>query len=255
MAVSFLFYFYLPSPTGSVISTPNSNSSLTIASFNIQTLGKTKIADPFFKEYLMKIIPQYDIIAIQELKDSSGEVTLILQQWFPNYHFVLSEELGRTSNTERYLVMYRKGKVLSYSVWLDAKDVFEREPLIVYFQVDNQNFSLINVHIKPTDAEKEISVLPEIINNLADSDFILLGDLNADCDYYDETQGYLKQYSWVIDNSQDTTVSSNNCTYDRIITNLNYSDFGVFNFPQKFGLNYSEAKSISDHLPVWVQIS
>ncbi len=53
-----------------------------------------------------------------------------------------------------------------------------------------------------------------------EGDFIVMGDLNADCSYFNEnSQSPLRSndYYWVINNSVDTTTKSTDCTYDRII--------------------------------------
>jgi predicted extracellular nuclease len=51
-------------------------------------------------------------------------------------------------------------------------------------------------------------------------DVILLGDLNADCSYYDEDSidPLRTGYEWLVPNNADTNVSdSTSCAYDRII--------------------------------------
>lgn len=232
--------------------------TITIASFNIQILGQSKMDQPLAIEYLPKIIKKYDIVAIQELRDSSGTAIEELHALLPGYDMVVSERLGRTTSKEQYVIFYKNSDILDYYVYNDVGDVFEREPLIAYFTYSGEQFSLIVNHIKPDDAEKEIEALEQVVLDVqsqnGDSDFILLGDLNADCTYYDEDLDFLREYRWVISDNKDTTVGSNDCTYDRIITNMEYGSSGVFNYEEEYDLSNENAKIISDHYPVWITI-
>ncbi len=49
----------------------NGEAPLLVGSFNIQSLGPTKIARPEFVSFCIQILAKYDIILIQEIKDSS----------------------------------------------------------------------------------------------------------------------------------------------------------------------------------------
>jgi len=229
-----------------------------IAGFNVQVLGKTKMNKQIAETYLPAIIKQFDIVAIQELRDSSGEAIEELHSYLPNYEMILSKRLGRTTSKEQYVVFYKEGEVLNERVYPDVEDDFEREPYIVFMEVNEEQFSLIIIHVKPSDAEAEIVALQKVINytqkEYNDTDFILLGDLNADCGYYDESQDNLRQYEWVIDNDLDTTIGSTVCTYDRIITNMGWVQGGIYDYKTNFGLTQDEAEIISDHYPVVVEV-
>ena len=48
-----------------------SSGNIIIASFNIQSLGPTKMGRPEFVKTAIRIIANYDIILIQEIKDST----------------------------------------------------------------------------------------------------------------------------------------------------------------------------------------
>jgi hypothetical protein len=51
-----------------------------------------------------------------------------------------------------------------------------------------------------------------------------MGDLNADFSYFNENSPSLLRgsaYNWIINNSVDTKTKSTDCTYDKIISNLN----------------------------------
>ncbi|NJD78251.1 MAG: hypothetical protein FIB08_14360 [Candidatus Methanoperedens sp.] len=83
--------------------------------------------------------------------------------------------------------------------------------------------------------------------------------MEPDCNYFNEnSQSPLRsgEYSWVINNSVDTTTKLTACTYDRIIiTTPAKTDFtedsGVFRFDTVYNLNYESAIAVSDHYPVY----
>ncbi len=63
---------------------------------------------------------------------------------------------------------------------------------------------LITIHTDPDTATQEINDLPKVIEDAksryqGEGDFVVLGDLNADCSYFNE-------------NSVDTTTKSTDCT-------------------------------------------
>ena len=88
-----------------------------------------------------------------------------------------------------------------------------------------------------------------------------MGDLNADCSYFDEDSDSTmsgSDYHWCINNSVDTTTKTTDCTYDRIIiTNPALPDFtgdaGVFRFDIGYGLTANETTAVSDHYPVYAE--
>ena len=65
-------------------------------------------------------------------------------------------------------------------------------------------------------------------------------------------------YIWAVGNNTDTTVSDTNCAYDRIIfTEGTSADFtgktGVERYDTAISLTQGQAKTISDHYPVYAE--
>jgi len=54
----------------------NQRETLFVGSFNIQSLGPTKMARPEFVSTVVRILSRYDIVLIQEIKDSSTNNTV-----------------------------------------------------------------------------------------------------------------------------------------------------------------------------------
>ena len=256
----------------------NDNETLRLGAFNIQVFGKSKAAKPEVMEVLGKIIRTYDVVAIQEIRDKSQTalpslVDVVNANSSAPYDYVVSERLGRTSSKEQYAYIYNNQTVeLTYTPHTypepNGTDPFHREPYIASFRVLDGNFdaTLITIHVDPDEATDEINALDDVVGYAESTypdelDFIVMGDLNADCRYFDEDSNstmHGSDYYWCINNSVDTTTKSTDCTYDRIIiTNPALPDFAgaadVFRFDIEYALNVSETTAVSDHYPVYAE--
>ena len=174
-------------------------TTIRIASFNIQVFGRAKASKDEVMEILANTISQFDIVAIQEIRDKSGTAIKALEVAVDdigvNYDFVIGPRLGRTTSKEQYAYFYKTDVIEvegSYTYDDSGNDTFHRELYIAKFKVKNGNldFAMINIHVDPGEATSEINALPSVISNaqshFTESDVILLGDLNADCNYFDE---------------------------------------------------------------------
>ena len=80
---------------------------------------------------------------------------------------------------------------------------------------------------------------------------MVLGDLNADCYYFDaDAANIFSSWHWIIKNSDDTTTGPSNCAYDRMILNPDmdneFVDYGIYT--ENIG------EKTSDHYPVWIRV-
>lgn len=255
------------------MSSPTTSDTIKIASFNIQVFGRTKASKPEVMEILTKTISQFDIVAIQEIRDKSGTAIKALEVAVDalgeNYDYLLGPRLGRTSSKEQYAFMYRVSTIKpgeSYTYQEVGEDVLHREPFIAQFSTKHGNFDfvLITSHVDPDDVDQELAVLPQIIAEAQnkfpnETDMMILGDLNADCGYFDENQQIAlrnpDKYKWLILNDMDTNVAGGSCAYDRmIITNSMNAyftgDASVFRFDEIYELD-CEPKKVSDHYPIY----
>jgi len=252
------------------------DNTVKLAAFNLQIFGASKAGKPEVMAVLSKTIRNFDIVAVQEIRDASQTALPALKNSVndmagPKYDFVVSDRLGRTTSKEQYAyffntqTMQQIGNPYTYP---DSNDLFQREPYVSEFKARNGNFDfvLMTIHTDPDTATQEINDLPAVVENAkgryqGEGDFIILGDLNADCDYFNEnSQSPLRSsdYLWVINNSIDTTTKSTACTYDRIIaTSQAKDDFtgnsGVFRFDEAYNLTYDMTISVSDHYPVYAE--
>lgn len=251
--------------------------SLLIGAFNVQVFGQSKMDKPHVVEVLVDIVERYDVLMIQEIRDSKQtafpELVGLVNDHSPHqFKYVTSGRTGRTSSKEQYGYIYRTDKVEAISEYQfpDNQDVFEREPYTVQFRrlepnyVGPRDFSYVSLHAKPDDAVAEIDALVEVYDVVAQQygeDALLAGDFNADCNYVCSTcWGGIDlwtddRFTWLLGNSLDTTVSSTDCAYDRlVVAGKSMTDASrsaqVFRFDLEYGLDYQTTKDVSDHYPV-----
>jgi endonuclease/exonuclease/phosphatase family metal-dependent hydrolase len=223
--------------------------TIKIANWNLQIFGDSKV--DLIDTYANKI-KNYDIIFIQEIRDEDGSSFVQLCERLPDYDCKVSSRAGRSSSKEQYGIIYRKNiQVIAFKDYNpDSLDRWERPPIRVLFNVSNFVFSVYNIHIKPDDVQKELSNLQNEIYEF--DNLIILGDLNADCDYYNPVLNTeFDNWFWLIKDSDDTTVSASSCAYDRILVTPpiqnQYVSYGI----DKEGIT----KEVSDHYLVWVEIA
>lgn len=255
---------------------------LRLAAFNIKTFGRAKMSDPVRAGRIRDIVRRYDVILIQEIRDSSGESLQLLWDMVDRQEFgmVHSARLGRTSYKEEYAYFYRLSTVSLVSTHQyddgvdDGTDAFEREPYAIRIRPvgGTYDIALVGIHVKPDHAVKEINDLVDayydVLNTWGINDVIIMGDLNADCSYARESDlSPLDIYNpntfdWVIGFEEDTTVSLNtDCAYDRFIVsgpNVQQAVIpgseGIFLFDDYFGISNSVAYDLSDHYPVELEL-
>jgi len=257
--------------------TPTQKLPLRIGAFNIQVFGKSKAGKPEVMDVLADIIRTYDIVAIQEIRDKDQtalpQLVDLVNSKGVHYDYVVGPRLGRSSSKEQYAYIYNNQTVnLNGTPWTypepNGTDPFLREPYIAAFRAVNGSFdaTFLVMHVDPDKATEEINALDAVVNYTKNEypdepDFIVLGNLNADCSYFDKDSNCSicgDDYYWCINNSIDTTTSATNCTYDRIIITSpavpDYTgDSGVFRYDILYNLTEEETKAVSDHYPIYAE--
>ena len=252
-----------------------------VATFNIKVFGKTKIAKPEVVAELVTIFERYDLVAVQEIKDIDEQVPYQFLDELNNnssidWKMVLSVRTGLQeddqNSQEQYAYYYRSDVFISLdngTLYNDsANDSFQREPLVSQFELIDLtgnttgfDFTLINIHTKPTEAVAEMEALQDVLNwsseTFAENDQIILGDFNGDCSYasYQDLISLsisTANHTWIIPDDADTTVSDSRCAYDRIVTTSDLDE----RLTGTWGVDMDISSSnVSDHRPVWFDIS
>jgi endonuclease/exonuclease/phosphatase family metal-dependent hydrolase len=256
----------------------DATDTLKIATFNIQVFGRTKAAKSAIMAQLVAIIRKYDVVAVQEIKDTTGAAPKVLLNAVNSggdrtYAMLLSPRTGiqpddKTSQ-EQYAVFYDTTLVEALPgdrLFDDERhDLFQREPYVTPLRVRDGGFSfvLIGIHTRPESAVEEIGGLHDVVEWARtvfpdEDDFIALGDFNAGCDYASPTQldaldlrgpGYV----WIVPDDSDSNVSPTTaCAYDRIVTTVGTKAA----FTGNWGVHQAFTdKAVSDHWPVWAEFS
>jgi endonuclease/exonuclease/phosphatase family metal-dependent hydrolase len=250
-----------------------SDNKITVGTFNLNVLTTKKAGKPEIMGVLSKIVRNFDIIALQEIQDQSQTALPMLKDAVNSigssqYEYVV----GRTTNIEQFAYFYNTQTIQLMGnpyVYPNSNGIFQKEPYVAQFKekINNFDFVLITTHTNPDRAKSEIKNLPMVVEDArsryqGEDEFIVLGDLNADCTHFKVNSSSplrSSDYFWLINNSVDTTTKSNDCAYDRIImTNPDMSDYmgnsGVFRFDKLYNLSYKRTIAVSDHYPVYAEL-
>ena len=216
-----------------------------IGSWNLQRYGPTKAANDEKVRQITNKINDYDIMIVQEITDSSGAAFNKLCAYLPSYKCFASDRVGSDTYKEQYGIIYKDAELInSYMI---ASNAIERGPLVLEFRSGDWNFNIVTLHTRPNNVSLELTALEYILDTNARfaNDTIVMGDLNADCDYYPYVLN-LDNWTWGIPTGEDTTTGKTTCAYDRIIFNKEASDNFI-----KAGTDRNVAQGVSDHYPIF----
>ena len=266
---------------------PN-RQTIRIATWNVENWGKAKTTDPQRMGKIAEVLSHYDVVAVQEISNikeqkdpdcprnqdcpgnpSCGLIGSALEEYLNeglglNYSFVFSPQV----RDERYLFVYDQEKVelLGSDLVEDPGDsepicdaspestgLMVRQPFAGSFRAGDFDFTLLNVHTSPGINLQELKGLERLYSDILEMeepDVIVLGDLNADCDYLgpkDRVALRDEGYIWVVDDEADTTVGSSDCAYDRLV----FTEPTMEDYAGSWGVEMGIPRDVSDHYPVW----
>jgi deoxyribonuclease-1-like protein len=263
-----------------------SNELIRIATFNIQVFGKKKSSDPTVMATLAKVMSQFDVIAIQEVRGGDATPIRVLIDLIRSsggrYAATVSEPIGRTSQTESYAFVWDESRIQliprSAYVVQDPADRIHREPMVASFETrvgsaDGRKpfrFTLVNVHTSPSEVaasaqQNEMNVLDDVFVRVREYDYqtskeedcILLGDLNVDTAGLREL-GQIPGIETVAGDIKTNTRRSKTYDHilmDRMVTREYTGRFGVLDFQRDFNMTEEQAILVSDHQPLWAEFS
>lgn len=260
-----------------------------VATFNIKVFGDTKMSNATVVAELVELFQDYDMVAVQEIKDIDEEVPYLFlnelngisgQENLTNqsleWKMVLSERSGLQDddrNSQEQYAFYYKPTVFTSmdngTLYDDSiNDSFQREPFLATFMLLDINgeetgtdIVFVNIHTKPTLAVEELGALGDVLswaqtNYSEDDDYVILGDFNGDCSYasYNELVDLSissENFTWLIPDDADTTVGNSRCAYDRIVSSSQLDE----RLTGQWGIDETVSSgAVSDHKPVWFDI-
>jgi deoxyribonuclease-1-like protein len=252
--------------------------AIIIGSFNIQTFGKSKMSLPEVVPILVDIARRFDVLAIQELRDRSGETIAqflsLINQDGSQFRAVISPSVGNlnSSYSEQLVYIYDSQQIELLGtpyVAEDPNNQMSRPPFVAHFRCRAYpgeyafSFVLMNAHTSPQSTAIEFAALQQMIpkirrNHPQEDDFILLGDLN-------EEPGKFVAYTWFQNQmvaipsrwKTNTRLTKNydNLVFDAQRTSEFTKQAGVMDIRQEYQLTLEQALQVSDHLPVWAVFS
>ena len=246
--------------------------SQTLLSWNLENFGKSK--SPQTIAYIAKTVNDYDIIAIQEVVAGQGgtqavaKLAAALNQSGSQWSYTISDPTSSSAyKTERYAFLWKTGKVKKIgNAWLEKKYglLIDREPYYCTFQYESKQFTLVNFHAitKSKQPETEIKYFRYLPAEYPLLDLIFMGDFN--CPQTHSVFGPLKKMGYVpAFVAQKTSLKqqckNDNCLaseFDNIFYNpakITMKHFGALLFFKDFSMLH-DAKMISDHIPIWIEI-
>lgn len=248
--------------------------SLSIASWNIRDLGKTKSPEEIIA--IARIINQFDIVGVQEVvaKDPGGAKAVAkiadeLNRMGSRWDYRLSDPTRSSSShlSERYAYFWRSSKVQFLSADLDNQLALqvEREPYWLKVRVDDfiDPIYLINFHSRPYNQqpESEITLFQTYPQRAKGLPLIFLGDWNLDEEHPVWIPFQAMSYLPAVVKTP-TTLKRNckagnyrNHSIDNIYYPSQYFELessGVIDFINGDCINLPKLRHLSDHLPVFV---
>jgi deoxyribonuclease-1-like protein len=276
-----------PQNTDKLISADS--ESLKIISWNIQDLGRTKDSIEILE--IAKIIKDFDIVAIQEVvaKDPAGaqavakiadELNRMGSKW--DYSISPPTKSPSAYMSERYAFIWKTSKVsLVTKAFLD-KELEQkciREPYIAKFKLKkgsepyiakfklkkgSEPFYVVNFHSRKHDdhLEEEIIFFNEYPERLNSKRILIAGDFNLNEEHNVWSSLYQQGYKSALMRSKTTLKrkckGGDYLSHD--IDNIYYSkglkffNSGVIDYVEKCQ-NLKASRSISDHLPVFMEFT
>ncbi len=251
-------------------------STVSIASFNIQVFGTSKIGKPEVMDVLARVIRRFDVVAIQEVRSKDQTVVPrfvdLVNATGAEYRYVLGPRLGRTTSKEQYAFLYNAARIEldpgSVHTVDDPQDLLHREPLAARFRVRGPapeeafTFTLVDIHTDPDETDWELDALAGVFtsvqaNGSGEDDVILLGDLNVD-EYHLGRLGQLPGITHAITGTTTNTRGTkayDNLVFDSRATREYTGRFGVVDLMADYQLTKDQALDVSDHLPVWAEFT
>jgi hypothetical protein len=260
--------------------TDYTDSGLRVASFNGEVFGDAKIRNVGV-DYYVDLITEYDLFFLLEIRDADGSSFWEVCDALRGYECLISERSGRSVSKEAVGVFYRVGLNVSGFGDILGTDLtdftdeegevddfrfngsvggilplgnenvgaFERAP--VYLEVNGVSYFV--VHLSPENVYREFEALEALVSGdgyqVTGDRTVVIGDMNADCDYYSSGVDFSEEdgWVWVIGDDADTASGFKDCAYDRIIVSSEVEVLGS----GVVGID----GMVSDHNLVWARFA
>ncbi len=249
--------------------------TIRIASFNLSGWGDASRDRPAVTEMLVRLIGQFDIVALQDIRSKRDDLLpnlmIELNRGGRAFDFMIGPRVGRGDTREQLAFVFDTDRIETdrfqlYTV-ADPEDIMTREPLVGWFrtrQVSEREaftFSLVNMHIDSNLAAAELAALPNLVEAIysdgrGEDDIILAGDFSAagsQSAFF--TSGLFRTaIEGIATNTRGTHLLDNIAI--PVMGGTEYMGrAGAIDFLRQYNLGLEQALSVSEHLPIWAEFS
>lgn len=268
--------------------------NLKLACWALDGLGPTKLSRDVARENMVRVIRQFDVVALQQISAvQSGVVPRLVEalnegqapapgkaapgkaapgKGQAHYDFVLGPPTGPSDRQEQFAFLFNTSRLVvdraqTYVV-ADPQDQLTYDPLVAWFRAAEPatsvawTFSLVNVRIDLAKAASEVAILPTLYASIrqdgrGEDDVILAGLFQADDDYLLPTLA-IPTMTTAVSSTQTDIYSrhqTSNLLFDRRSTREYVGGGGVLDFLRAHNLNLAEAEAVTTQLPVYGEFS
>ena len=255
--------------------------NLRVGSWALNGLGSGKLSNEEIRRNLVRVIRQFDMVALQQLSASERDLVPLLVDAVNagpsdgedrHYDFVIGKPSGPSGSREQLAFIFDSGRIRvdrsqTYTV-ADPDDRMTYDPLVGWFQaaeprVDSAwTFSVANIRIDLGHAPDEVALLPSMLRAIrydgrGEDDVVMVGLLQADDAYLiPDVMGdrvsaaVVKTATEVIGKHQ-----TSNILVDVGPTTEYVGRGGALDFLRIYNLSLEAAQAVSSQLPVYAEFS
>jgi deoxyribonuclease-1-like protein len=251
--------------------------NLRIASFDLGRFDEAKLADPRVAGVLLRLLPQFDLVALQGVRGrNQGVLVRLVDQLNAatgrQYAFATCPTQQRDAIEHYCAFLYDCGRLdvdrRTVRFIDDPQGRLRIKPLMGMFRAKGPEpseaftFVLVNAEVDPDRVSDELDRLADAYRAVRDSqptedDIILVGDLESD-DQHLGRLGKLLNVAPLISGIATTvrgTQLLDNILIDRRAATEFTGRVEVVDMMREFQLTQADADAISEHLPIWAEFS
>ncbi|TWT82727.1 hypothetical protein CA13_41900 [Planctomycetes bacterium CA13] len=255
---------------------PKRYPNIRIAAWALDGFGPTKLANRVARQNVVRIINQFDIVALQQIsaieRDLIPRLVDEVNQSGRRYDYVLGESSGPPGRQEQLAFVFdtarvRVDRTQIYTV-ADPENQMSFDPLVAWFQATQPDqrsawtFSLVNIRIDLGRAPTEVALLPGIASSVradgrGEDDVVLMGLFQADDAYLVPTIAGDRVRAAV--RSVPTDIFGRYQTSNILMDTTTCSEYlgrgGVLDFLRVYNLSLAEAEVVTSHLPAYAEFT
>ncbi|MEM8912693.1 MAG: deoxyribonuclease I [Planctomycetota bacterium] len=271
-------------PSERVVDRFRPDSRLRVASWALDGFGASKLASEIARRNLVRIVKQFDVVALQQLDGTRSDLVPRLVDAINEgagsmggpansmVDYVVSSPMGPNDHREQLAILFNPSRVRvdrsqTYTV-ADPDNQLTYEPLVAWFRASQPaeehafTFTLVNARIELSRAPAEVALLGNLFaavknDGRGEDDVLMAGLFQADDAYLLPVVAGPEMTAAV--NSTPTDVfgrhQTSNILFDRHAVAESLGVGGVMDFLRVYNLTISEAQAVSSYLPVFAEFS